>query len=136
MATETNRTTDQATGWVGWIFFASIMMMLEGGFQIIDGLVAIFRNNFFLVHGRSVVVFNVTAWGWINFSIGIITVLAAMALMRGALWARMLAIFLAGLSLLANIAFLPAYPIWSIAVGLMDVLVIYAVAMHGNELKA
>ncbi len=133
MATET--APNRATGWAGWVFFASLMMLLGGGFQIIDGLVAIFRQGFYTTAGHSVVVFNVTAWGWINIVIGAITVMAGVELMRGAFWARLVAIFLASLSLFANMAFLPAYPIWSIIIGLTDILVIYAVAVHGDELR-
>jgi hypothetical protein len=126
---------NQPTGWVGWIMFASFMMMLVGIFQVIAGLVAIFKDEYYLVGEKSLVVFNYTAWGWIHLVMGVIVFLAGLALMNSAMWARILAIFLASLSLLANMAFLDAYPLWSILMIVIDVLVIYALTVHGGELK-
>src|SRR5438128_1297910 len=103
----------QPTGWVGWIYFASLMMMLLGGFQAIAGLVAIFKDDFYLVTSNHLVAFNYTAWGWIDLVLGVLIFLAGLSLMTGALWARLIAVFLAALSLFANMAFLNAYPWWS-----------------------
>ena len=37
------------TGWVGWVAFAGVMMTILGTFHMIDGLVAIFNDEYFLV---------------------------------------------------------------------------------------
>src|SRR4051812_19772915 len=106
--------SSQPTGWVGWIYFASLMMMLLGGFQIIAGLVGIFSDDFYAAGPNAVVVFNTSAWGWIHLVLGITVLLAGLAVLNGAVWARILAVFLASLSLFANMAWMPAYPLWSI----------------------
>ena len=54
----------------------------------------------------------------------------------GNLAARIVAVVLAGVSALANLAFLPAYPIWSTIVIAVDVLIIYAIVVHGDELRS
>jgi hypothetical protein len=126
---------NQPTGWVGWVYFASLMMMLVGGFQAIAGLVALFKDDFYLVAERSLLVFSYTAWGWVHLIMGIIIFAAGVALMNGALWARMVGIFLAGLSLFANMAFFSAYPLWSTLMIVIDVLVIYALTVHGGEAR-
>lgn len=123
------------TGWVGWAYFASFMLMLVGVFQSIAGLAAIFKQNFYLVTQSQLLVFNFKTWGWITLILGIIIFMAGLELLRGAMWARMVAIFLAGLSFLANMAFFNAYPLWSIVMMVINVLVIYALTVHGNELK-
>jgi hypothetical protein len=126
---------NQPTGWVGWVYFASLMMMLVGGFQAIAGLVALFKDDFYLVAERSLLVFSYTTWGWVHLIMGIIIFAAGVALMNGALWARMVGIFLAGLSLFANMAFFSAYPLWSTLMIVIDVLVIYALTVHGGEAR-
>jgi len=123
------------TGWVGWIYFASLMMMLVGGFQAIAGLVAIFQDNFYLVTSDRLVAFDFTTWGWINLVMGIVVFLAGISLLSGAVWARMVGILLASLSLLANMAFLNAYPWWSVLMIVVDVLVIYSLTVHGGEMR-
>ena len=125
---------NQSTGWVGWIYFASLMMMLVGGFQAINGLVALFKDDFYLVSEKALLVFNYTTWGWVHLLMGIVIFAAGVALMNGATWARIVGVFLAGLSLFANMAFLAAYPLWSILMIVIDILVIYALTVHGSEL--
>jgi len=126
---------NQPTGWVGWIYFASLMMMLVGGFQAIAGLVALFKDDFYLVAEKSLVVFDYSTWGWIHLLMGVVIFAAGTALMNGALWARMVGVLLAGISIFANMAFLNAFPLWSILMIVVDVLVIYALTVHGDEVQ-
>lgn len=123
------------SGWVGWVYFASFMMMILGGLQAIAGLAAIFKNNYYLVTQNHLLVFNFKTWGWINLVLGIIILLAGLELLRGASWARIVAMFLAVLSFIANAGFINAYPVWSIIMMIVDALVIYALTVHGNELR-
>jgi hypothetical protein len=126
---------NKPTAWVGWVYFASIMMMVLGVLQVIAGLAAIFKSNYYLVGEKGLVVFNFTTWGWIDLVLGIIILLAALELLRGATWARVVAVFLAVLSFAANMAFINAYPLWSITMMVVDALVIYALTVHAGELR-
>jgi hypothetical protein len=53
----------------------------------------------------------------------------------GATWARVIGIILAVLSAIANFAFIPYYPLWSILVIAIDVIVIWALAVHGRAMS-
>jgi hypothetical protein len=110
-------------------------MMLLGVFEAIAGLAAIFKDNFYVVTQTHLLVWNYRAWGWISLVLGIIIFMAGLELMRGAMWARLVAILLAGLSFVANVAFVDAYPIWSITMMIVDVFIIYALTVHGVELR-
>jgi hypothetical protein len=77
-----------------------------------------------------------TAWGWTHMLIGVVAVGAGLGVLMGQMWARVVGIVIAVISALANIAFLSAYPVWSTIIIAMDVLVIYALAVHGREVKA
>jgi isoprenylcysteine carboxyl methyltransferase (ICMT) family protein YpbQ len=127
------RVAKQQTGWVGWVYFASLMMVLAGGMQIIAGLTAIFNKGFYLVTQQSLIAFNFTTWGWINLILGIVIFCAGLALMSGAMWARVVGSILAIMSALSNLAFLNAYPLWSLIALIVDGFVIYALAVHGSE---
>jgi hypothetical protein len=123
--------------WVGWIAFAGTMMVLVGSFHAIEGLVALFQKSYFLVgQSQLVVQVNYTTWGWVHLIAGIVMALAGVALFRGSMWARVIAVIVAFASALLNIAFLAAYPIWSMMMITIDVLVIWAVMVHGREVKA
>lgn len=126
---------NKPTGWVGWIFFASAMMLLVGILQAIAGLVALFKDDFYVVTKDGLIALNFTAWGWVHLIIGVLIFLAGCATMYGRTWGRVVGVFLAILSAVANLAFVSAYPIWAITALIIDGLIIYALTMHGAEVK-
>lgn len=127
----------EPTGWVGWIIFGAIMMILLGSFQAIAGLTALFKSGYYVVPKNGLLVqVDYTVWGWTHLVLGVVAVVAAFGLLTARMWARVLAIGIAVLSALVNLAFITAYPVWAITMVTLDVIVIYAVAMHGKELKA
>ena len=126
----------EPTGWVGWLFFAGVIMILVGIFQAIAGLVALFNSSYFLVPSADLVVaVNYTGWGWVHLIAGILLLLAGFGVLTGQTWARVVGVVLAGISALLNIAFLAAYPLWSVVVIALDVIIIYALCVHGREMK-
>ncbi len=129
-------TEDRSTGWVGWIFFAAVMLMLMGGFQIIQALVALFDDGFYLT-GEDGLVVNVdyNVWGWVHLLLGVLLLASGAGVMTGNLAARTVGVILAGLSALVNMAFIGAYPVWSLIIITVDVLVIYALIVHGREMR-
>lgn len=128
--------TDRTTAWTGWVAFAAIISMMLGAFQIIMGLVAIFDDDFFVVtESGMVVALDYTAWGWLHLIIGALMVLIGIGLMSGNTFARVGGIVLAVISAVVNLAFIASYPLWSIIIITLDVLVIYAIAVHGREMR-
>jgi len=123
------------TGWTGWIVFASFMMFLLGAFQAVQGLVALFDDGFYVTSGNLVVNVNYNVWGTVHLLLGVLLILTGAGVLTGNLAARTIGVILAGLSALANLLFIEAYPFWSIIIITVDVLVIYALTIHGRELK-
>jgi hypothetical protein len=130
-----NNNSKQVTGWVGWIYFAGFMMLITGILQMIAGLTALLNDEFYVVTEQSILAFNFTTWGWIHLLVGLIVMLAGTAVIAGSFWGRIVAVFLATLSIIANFAFISSYPIWSTIVIVIDVLIIYALTVHGSEVK-
>jgi hypothetical protein len=128
---------DEPTGWAGWVVFGGVMLILVGAFQVTQGLVALFEDGFYAVSSKGLVLqIDYNTWGWIHLVIGLVCALVGVGLMAGNLAARIAGIGIAVLSALANLAFISAYPVWSVLVIAMDVIVIYAITVHGRELKA
>ena len=124
------------TGWTGWVVFASFMMFLLGAFQAIQGLVALFDDGFYLVtSGNLVVDVNYNVWGTVHLILGVLLLLSGAGVLTGNLAARTVGVILAALSAVVNLVFIEAYPFWSMIIITVDVLVIYALTVHGRELK-
>ncbi len=131
------QTQGETTGWVGWIYFASMIMLILGGLQALAGLVALFRKAFYVAphatHG--LIVWNYAAWGWINIVLGILVFMVGLALVSGRTWARIAASFIVVVNAIGNLAFLSAYPLWSIIALIIDGFVLYAITVHGREVS-
>lgn len=134
MATNTDAYGRATTGPTsGWVKFAGYLMIIAGLFQAIVGLVAIFDPGLYIATDNALWLLDYTQWGWAHFILGIIVTAAGGALLAGRMWGRILAIILAVISALANFAFIWAYPIWSLLIIFIDVMIIYSVAMHGGR---
>jgi hypothetical protein len=124
------------TAWLGWIYFAGLMMIMLGFFQAITGLVAIFDDGYYLVADEGLVVsVDYTLWGVLHLTLGIVAFAAGYAVLRGQTWGRVIGIILAVGSAVVNMAFIAAYPIWAIIIIAVDVVIIYALAVHGREAR-
>jgi hypothetical protein len=126
----------ESSGWaVGFILFAAIMMIMTGVFQALEGLIAIFENEFYVATRNYLFQFDATTWGWIHLVVGLVVAFAGWGLLSGRTWARAVGITLALLSAIANFLFIPYYPFWSLLIIALDVFVIWAVAARGGELR-
>ena len=130
---DASQRTATRSGWSGWIGFAGTMMIMLGAFHAIAGLVALFEEDYFLVTQSGLVVSaDFTTWGWTHLIVGALVAVAGGALFAGATWARVVAIVIAMLSAIVNLAFLSAYPLWSAIMIAVDILIIHAVTTHGD----
>ena len=123
-----------ASSWIGWLVFASIMMAMVGYFHLVQGLVAVFDDEYFLVADTGLpVALDYAAWGWTHVALGGLVMVAGISLFSGAAWARGVAIAFAALSAVVNFGFITAYPFWSATVIALDVFVILALTVHADD---
>jgi hypothetical protein len=129
--------SSEPTGWTGWVVFAAMIMFLLGSFQAVQGLVAIFDDGFYhTTQGGLVIDVDFTVWGWAHLLLGVLIFISGLGVLAGNLAARTVAVGLAGLSALGNLLFIEAYPIWSVLIITIDILVIFALTVHGRELRS
>ena len=137
---EVPRVTPEAglgSQWTGWAIFASVMLVVVGVVNIIQGLVALTKEDYFLVAGgEKLLITSFATWGWIMLIWGAIQVTAGAGLNSGKGWARLLAIGVACISILIQTLFLAAFPVWSVIIIALDVIVIYALTARWGEARA
>jgi hypothetical protein len=127
-------TPQRTTGWASWIVFAALFMVINGVLGVIQGLVSLFRDDFFIVTDDHIATFNVSAWGWIHIVIGAILIAVGLAVFKGALWARVGAVVIVSLNLIAQFTWASVFPVWAVIVIAIDALVLWALIVHGDEI--
>ena len=121
------------TAWVGWIVFTAAMMLMLGVFNAINGLAAIFADDIFVTGSRGAVMFDVTTWGWIHLVVGVLVAVSGVFLMQGATWARVVAVGVVMLNMLAQLLFLPASQNGDVS-SLVDDVVLGLLELHEGPL--
>lgn len=122
--------------WSGKLGFAGVVMVVAGLFNVIIGLVALFDSGYYVLGPSGLLVLDLTGWGWLHLILGALVAITGGALFTGATWARVITILLAGFNALASLVFLSAYPLWSLIVIALDVIVIWAVITADTEADA
>ncbi|MBN6056794.1 hypothetical protein JYK22_33010 [Nonomuraea sp. RK-328] len=123
------------TGWVGWVWFAAVMIIMSGLFNVISGLYAIFSGDFYVETARRLFLFNLTGWGWVHLLLGILLFVVGVALLVGQTWARVIAVILVMLNAITQLIWIAVNPWWSLVVIAVDLVVLYALIVHGREAK-
>ena len=125
------------SAWVGWIAFASMMLLMLGAFHVVAGIVALAEDEYFLVAPSGLVLnIDYTTWGWVHLIGGLIVAGAGVGVLAGQMWARVVGTVVAAVSAILNIVFIAAYPLWSISMIVLSVIAIMALTVHGSEIKA
>jgi hypothetical protein len=133
-----SRRSDYENSTRGFLFagvtgFAGVMLMTVGVFQILEGIAAIADDKVYVTGIKYAYQFDVTAWGWIHLIVGIIALATGFGLLVGQTWARLTGILIAVIGAVANFAFLPYYPFWSVAIIAFNIFVIWAIATQMTE---
>ena len=113
---------------IGTSIAAACLLLVAGIISLLQGISAAANDDVFVAGPEYIYNFDLTAWGWVHIVVGALLILTGLALMTGALWARIIAIGLASLSIVANFLWIPYYPLWSILIIAIDVVVIWAIA--------
>jgi len=118
----------------GWVMFAGIMLLIAGVLNVIYGIAAIDNSKFF-VHATETqyILSDLNTWGWITLILGALEIIAAFSIWAGGGFGRWFGIFVAGISSIGALMSIPAYPLWSLAIFTIDILIIYGLAAYGGQ---
>jgi hypothetical protein len=128
MSTTGPRIHDEQDSAYGVSIFAGILLATLAGFEILQGLSAVLKDDVFVRGVDYTYKVDLTTWGWIHMLIGAIGVAVGVGILMGKVWAFSAGIGFAVLSALAQFAFMPYYPFWSLLILSMNILVIWALA--------
>jgi hypothetical protein len=123
------------TAWAGLAVLAGMLLVVSGFFTLVQALLALFDDAFYVQADGQTVVLSLATWGWLHLVLGAAQLLVGVFVLLGSLWARATAAVILGLNAVAQMLFLPAYPLWSVAVIALNVLAIWALCMHGSEVR-
>ena len=122
----------------GWIGFAAIVMLILAGIDVIQGLIALFEDEYYVVSRSGFLAVDLTAWGWALLIWGLLLALAGLGLMAAKGWARWFTIILVSLNIFAQLGFLgnSQYPLWSLTALALNIVVLYALTARWQESAA
>jgi len=119
----------------GWIGFAGILLLVVGAIDFMQGLIALFEDEYFVVTQSGYLAVDLTAWGWTMLIWGVLLVLAGLGLLSAQSWARWFAIVLVCVNFITQLGFLgnSETPIWSLTVIALNIIVLYALTARWSE---
>ena len=106
------------------------MLVITGVLQIFIAIPALLYDKLYVSTAQYVFAFDLAAWGWIQLITAIAAVGAGYGALRGLAWARIVGIAVAGIGMVAEFAFIPHFPLWSVLVIAIDVVIIWALATY------
>jgi hypothetical protein len=116
--------------WSGWISFAGIVIIIVGAMDVLQGFVAILKDEYVVATPKGLAILDVTGWGWATLIWGALLIIGALGLLGGAGWARWLVIIGVAVNAVQQIAFLAnypqAYPLWNLMIVALNIVVLYA----------
>ena len=123
------------SGWFAMVVGVGVLLIVLGVWNAIDGLTALFAGGFVVADAERVLALDVAAWGWVLLALGIVEVVAGIALFIGASWARVVAVLVAGFNGVVQLAFLAAYPVGAVLIMVLAAVVIWTVVKHGDAAR-
>ena len=130
-ATGAGRRRAEGRGY-GLVLFASILLLVIGCFNLIQGIAAIANSHVFAANAHYVVG-NLRAWGWITLILGVLQLPAAAGVLAGSQLARWFAVVVLGLNAVDQMFFIPAYPFWALTIIALDVVALWGLCAYGSR---
>jgi hypothetical protein len=116
----------------GWVMFAGVMLGVLGTLNLIQGIGAVSDSTFFV--GDAKYIFsNLNTLGWALILLGAAQAVTALGVGMGWAGVRWVGVAFAALNGIAQMLVMPAYPFWAMCLFAIDVLVIYALVVHGGR---
>ena len=120
----------------GWILFAGVMLMLAGILNAVWGIAAIDDSTYFNGDNRFVIFDSLNTWGWFLLLAGILQLIAAFSVWSRHAYGQVAGIFFASLNAMLLLFTVNVFPFAAFMLFLVDLLVIYGLAVYGGRQRA
>jgi hypothetical protein len=122
---------DETSG-EGWVLFAGVMLAMLATLNVIEGIAAVSSSTFF-VNDAKYILSDLNTWGWAMIVLGVVQGLTAVGVWMKVKAVRWVGVTIAALNAVAQMFFIPAYPLLSLMLFTLDILVIYGLVAHGSR---
>jgi hypothetical protein len=121
--------------WAGWIRLGAILILIISMLEFFEGLIAIIRDDYYVLRPDQIVVVDLTTWGWLTLIWSIVLAVIGFALLAAATWARWAAIVVLSLNFIVQLGFVGSaqYPLWALTVLALNIVVIYALIVRWED---
>ena len=121
--------------WAGWIRLGAILLLIISALDFFQGLIAIIRDDYYVLSPNQIVVFDLTTWGWITLLWSIVLAVIGFALLAAATWARWAAIVVVSLNFIVQLGFVGSaqYPLWALTVIALNIVFLYALSVRWGD---
>ena len=125
----------RSSTWTAWISFVGWLMIIIGSLDFFEGLIAVIRDQYYVLTPNQIIVFDLTTWGWIMLIWGIVVALAGGALLSGASWPRWFTIVVASLNFIVQLGFVGSaqYTLWALTVLALTAVVLYGLIVRWED---
>jgi hypothetical protein len=115
---------------IGWMTFAGVMLAMLATLNFIDGVAAVSNSSFFVADAKYVFS-DLNTFGWILIAVSVVQIVTAFGVWGQWKGVRWVGVTIAALNSVVQLTFMPSYPFWSLCLFALDILVIYALVVHG-----
>ena len=119
--------------WAGWVLFAGTLLLVTGLINVFQGIVALVDDERLALTPSRLVIVDVTGLGWTLLIAGLLMIGAGAGLLVAQTWARIVSIILVALHLIIQIAWLGAYPVWSLLMITLDTVILFALTARWSD---
>ena len=117
----------------GWVAFAVVMLALAGFLNCVWGIAALDDSAFFTDEGRYILFDDLNTWGWFFLIVGALQLIAAFSLRNRHPFGRVFGIASATANAMILLFTVNAYPFAAFMLFIVDLLVIYGLAVYGGR---
>ena len=111
----------------GWWVFAGVLLLIAGVLNITYGIAAITNSTFFTAT-TVYILGDLRLWGWLSLIVGICEWVAAFSLWSGGEFGRWFGIVVASINAVGVLLTISTYPITSLAIFALSIIIIYKLA--------
>lgn len=119
----------------GLVTFAGVMITIAAVLNVLYGIAAIDKANFF-VHNARYVFGDLNLWGWFLVGFGVLQFFAALAIWRGAPWGRWFGVACASGNAILQTLWIASYPVLAMTILTLDIIAIYGLLAYGGRRAA
>ncbi len=116
----------------GWVLLAAVIFVIAASLNVIWGIAAVSSSHFFVANAQYILT-GLNTWGWVAIGFGALEGLTALSIWRGGSFGRWFGVFVAGAAVLVTMMSIPAYPLWSLMLVALYILVIYGLVVYGGR---